>query len=52
MSQKLASDHLRALREAGMVDARRDGKMLMYRLTVEGQRLLAATLDHGSSVPA
>lgn len=41
-SEKLVSHHARALRTAGLVDARRDGKMVMYSLTERGGRLLAA----------
>lgn len=46
MAQNLASHHLRAMREAGVVQARREGKMAMYTLSAYGHRLLAATVDH------
>ncbi|HEU0195437.1 MAG TPA: metalloregulator ArsR/SmtB family transcription factor [Gaiellales bacterium] len=39
--QNLVSHHMKILRAAGLVDARREGKMVMYRLTVAGERLLA-----------
>jgi DNA-binding transcriptional ArsR family regulator len=39
-SQNLVSHHLRALRGAGLVDYRRDGKMALYSLTEQGRALL------------
>ncbi|NUR78185.1 MAG: helix-turn-helix transcriptional regulator [Thermoleophilia bacterium] len=39
-SQNLVSHHLRALRTAGLVDYRRDGKMALYALTGPGRALL------------
>jgi ArsR family transcriptional regulator, lead/cadmium/zinc/bismuth-responsive transcriptional repressor len=39
--QNLVSHHMKILRGAGLVDARREGKMVMYRLTAAGERLLA-----------
>lgn len=41
-SENLVSHHLRALRSAGLVSSRRDGKMVMYSLTAEGRALLSA----------
>lgn len=41
-SQNLVSHHLRALRQAGLARSRRDGKMVMYSLTAEGEALVAA----------
>ena len=40
VEQTLLSHHLRVLREAGIVQSQRDGKMVLYRLTsaVEGAR--------------
>ena len=38
----LVSHHLRALRSAGLVASRRDGKMVMYTVTDAGRALLAA----------
>ena len=43
-SQNLVSHHLRALRGGGLVTSRRDGKMVMYRLTETGICLLDALL--------
>jgi DNA-binding transcriptional ArsR family regulator len=40
-AENLVSHHLRALRAAGLVDSRRDGKMVMYALTRAGAALLA-----------
>jgi ArsR family transcriptional regulator, lead/cadmium/zinc/bismuth-responsive transcriptional repressor len=39
-SDKLVSHHARALRTAGLVVSRRDGKMVMYSLTGAGRALL------------
>lgn len=41
-SEKLVSHHVRALRTAGIVRSRRDGKMVMYALTEDGRALLDA----------
>jgi DNA-binding transcriptional ArsR family regulator len=41
-SEKLVSHHVRQLRVAGLVRSRRDGKMVMYRLTDAGVGLLEA----------
>lgn len=43
-SQNLVSHHVRILRRAGMVDAERDGKMMMYRLTEAGRALLDSVM--------
>ena len=43
-SQTLVSHHVRALRSHGIVRSRREGKMVMYSLTEEGQGLLASVL--------
>ena len=43
-AQNLVSHHLRALRSHGLVASRRDGKMVMYSLTSDGQALLTAVL--------
>jgi len=43
-SQNLVSHHVRQLRAAGLAASRRDGKMVMYRLTARGAELLAAVL--------
>ena len=46
-SDQLVSHHLRLLRHAGLVATRRDGKMVMYRLTDTGIGLLASVLAAG-----
>lgn len=43
-SDKLVSHHARALRAAGLVGSRRQGKMAMYFLTDSGRALLEAVL--------
>lgn len=50
-SDKLVSHHARALRGAGLVESRRDGKLVMYSLTEAGRALLAAVLPSGQRVP-
>jgi DNA-binding transcriptional ArsR family regulator len=40
--ENLVSHHLRALRTAGIVSSRRDGKMVMYSVTAAGRDLLDA----------
>ncbi|MGY1856187.1 ArsR/SmtB family transcription factor [Modestobacter sp. SYSU DS0290] len=42
LAQNLVSHHLRRLRAAGLAEARREGKLAMYRLTPAGAALLAA----------
>ena len=49
-SDKLVFHHVRLLRRAGVVTARRDGKMMMCSLTLPGQRLLVALTP--TEVPA
>jgi DNA-binding transcriptional ArsR family regulator len=39
-ADNLISHHVRQLRMAGLVQSRREGKMVMYRLTDRGRRLL------------
>ena len=41
--QNLVSHHMKVLRAAGVVSARRDGRMTMYGLTEAGRELLAAS---------
>lgn len=43
-AQNLASHHLRQLRTAGLVSSRRDGKLVLYRLTPVGRALIDAVL--------
>ena len=43
-SDKLVSHHARALRAAGLVSSRREGKMVMYSLTGAGRTLLDAVM--------
>lgn len=43
-ANNLVSHHLRQLRNAGLVTSRRDGKLVMYRLTPLGDHLTAAVL--------
>src|SRR5881628_739229 len=43
-SEKLVSHHARALRAAGLVESRRDGKMVLYQLTDRGGALLGVVL--------
>jgi ArsR family transcriptional regulator, lead/cadmium/zinc/bismuth-responsive transcriptional repressor len=42
--ENLVSHHLRALRTAGLVSSRREGKMVMYSVTGAGRALLDAVL--------
>lgn len=44
-SQNLVSHHMRILRSLGLVRSRRDGKLVMYRLTGRGRDLLEAVVD-------
>lgn len=44
-AENLVSHHVRALRTAGLVSSRRDGKMVMYTLTETGAALLTAVLS-------
>jgi ArsR family transcriptional regulator, lead/cadmium/zinc/bismuth-responsive transcriptional repressor len=49
-SQNLVSHHLRTLRAHGLARSRRDGKMVLYSLTAEGDRLVGEVLTE--RVPA
>ncbi len=44
-SDKLVSHHARALRAAGLVASRRDGKMILYSLTEAGAALLGSVMS-------
>ena len=43
-AENLVSHHLRALRSQGLAESRRDGKMVLYRLTERGRALLDVVL--------
>ncbi len=43
--QNLVSHHLRTLRAHGLARSRRDGKMVLYSLTAEGDRLVGDVLE-------
>jgi DNA-binding transcriptional ArsR family regulator len=43
-AENLVSHHVRALRTAGLVRSRRDGKMVMYALTDRGRDLVDVVL--------
>jgi DNA-binding transcriptional ArsR family regulator len=51
-AQNLVSHHLRLLRSHGLVESRRDGKLVMYSLTDEGRSLLMAMLGNRTRVTA
>ncbi len=51
-SEKLVSHHVRALRAAGVVESRREGKMVMYSLTRSGRALLDAAMPIATGVVA
>lgn len=44
-AQNLVSHHMRVLRRHGLARSRRDGKMVMYALTIEGRELLDVALE-------
>ena len=43
-AENLVSHHVRSLRSLGLAESRREGKMVLYRLTERGRALLAAVL--------
>jgi len=49
-SDKLVSHHARSLRTAGIVESRRDGKMVLYSLTSSGRALLDAVLPQSTEI--
>ncbi|MDN5913632.1 MAG: metalloregulator ArsR/SmtB family transcription factor [Pseudonocardia sp.] len=51
-AQNLASHHLRRLRAAGLVESRRQGRLVMYGLTDRGRALVPAVLGPGLAVAA
>jgi DNA-binding transcriptional ArsR family regulator len=50
-SDKLVSHHVRQLRSAGIVESRRDGKMVMYALSARGRTLLDTLLASRTRLP-
>ena len=51
-AENLVSHHARTLRSLGLAESRRDGKMVLYRLTDRGQTLLQAVLAADEVAPA
>jgi DNA-binding transcriptional ArsR family regulator len=49
-SQKLVSHHLKVLRHAGLVESRRDGRIVHFSLTAIGRALLEAVLASEEAV--
>src|SRR4051812_10616440 len=50
--ENLVSHHLRVLRDSGLAQSRRDGRMVMYSLTDHGHALLSALTEQEASVSA
>ena len=50
--QALVSHHTRLLRDRGLLQSRRDGKMVLYSLTDQGRELLLSVLEVASRSPA
>jgi ArsR family transcriptional regulator, lead/cadmium/zinc/bismuth-responsive transcriptional repressor len=48
--QNLVSHHLRALKQEGLADSRRDGKIVFYSLTDAGSVLLDRILEGAAAV--
>jgi len=46
--EKLVSHHLRQLKGAALARSQRDGRMVMYELTVRGRALLTAIVPQES----
>jgi len=49
-AENLVSHHARTLRSHGLASSRREGKMVLYRLTESGRALLAAVLDGSEAI--
>lgn len=49
-AENLVSHHARVLRSVGLAASRRDGKMVLYRLTDAGHRLLTAVMASTETV--
>jgi DNA-binding transcriptional ArsR family regulator len=46
VSQPAVSQHLKALRQAGLVSERREGRLVIYRVEPEGLRPLVNWIEH------
>ncbi|MCP2331268.1 transcriptional regulator, ArsR family [Actinoalloteichus cyanogriseus DSM 43889] len=51
-ARNLVSHHLRQLKSVGLVSSRRDGKLVMYRLTERGHTLVGIILGAEPPAPA
>lgn len=51
-TEKLVSHHLRQLRSAGLAESQRRGKLVVYRLTPNGRRLVEVTLGSVAAAAA
>jgi ArsR family transcriptional regulator, lead/cadmium/zinc/bismuth-responsive transcriptional repressor len=49
-AENLVSHHVRMLRSLGLAASRREGKMVLYRLTASGRSLLAAVLSGSEAI--
>jgi ArsR family transcriptional regulator, lead/cadmium/zinc/bismuth-responsive transcriptional repressor len=49
-AENLVSHHVRVLRSLGLADSRRDGKMVLYRMTETGRSLLTAVVASTKAV--
>jgi DNA-binding transcriptional ArsR family regulator len=49
-AENLVSHHARTLRSLGLAASRRDGKMVLYRLTETGRALLDAVLSRAETI--
>jgi len=49
-AENLVSHHARTLRSHGLASRRREGKMVLYRLTERGLALLAAVIDGSEAI--
>jgi ArsR family transcriptional regulator, lead/cadmium/zinc/bismuth-responsive transcriptional repressor len=49
--QNLTSHHMKVLKSAGIVSARKQGKMTMYRLTDDGNRLVERAIGGHAGEP-
>jgi DNA-binding transcriptional ArsR family regulator len=49
-AENLVSHHVRSLRSLGLAASRRDGKMVLYRLTDTGRALLNAVLESQETI--